>query len=149
MHWAKVTFRYHKKRERFFDLCDVTTQIVCTASGVALFANVFANWAAASLVTLSSIIALVVRYSDRKQRHIELAKRTQKLISDIEKIPVDDVTQEQISAWVQIRSQINADEPPCIRTLVALCEYEQSIEDGYFDHAPKLTRLQYTFCHFF
>lgn len=149
LHWAKVTFRYHKKREWFFNLCDLTTQLICTLAGVAVFAKFFTDvWIAGALVAVLSVLALLVRYGDCKQRHIELAKRAQQLIGEIEKLPAADMKPIDVSNWTQVRSQINGDEPPSIKTLVALCEWEQCVEDGWPDHAPKLSLGQRLHRHF-
>ncbi len=149
LHWAKVTFRYHKKREWFFNMCDLGTQLICTLAGLTLFAKFFSDvWIAGAVVAVLSVLALLVRYGDCKQRHIELAKRAQQLIGEIEKLPLADVTPQHVAGWTQTRSQINSDEPPCIKTLVALCEWEQCVEDGWPDHAPKLTRREKLHRHF-
>lgn len=103
---------------------------------------------AGAVVAVLSILALLVRYGDCKLRHIELAKRAQQLIGEIEKLPIADVASQNIAHWSQIRSQINSDEPPCIKTLVALCEWEQCVEDGWPDHAPKLSAFQKIHKHF-
>ncbi len=150
LHWAKITYRYHKKREWFFNFCDVSTQLICTLAGVAVFADFFNKvWIAGAIVAVLSILTLLVRYSDCKQCHIELARRVQKLIADIEALPLSEVKQSHIAEWVRVRSGINSDEPPSIKTLVALCEWEQAVEDGWPNHAPKLTRYQHMHKHFF
>lgn len=150
LHWAKVSFRYHKKREWFFNTCDLTTQLVCTLAGVAVFADFFTKIrAAGALVAVASVLALLVRYNDCKQKHVELGKRIQALIADIEKVPAKEVASAHIAAWAEIRSAISGDEPPSIKTLVALCEKEQCIEDGWPDHAKYLTTFQHLHKHFF
>ncbi len=150
LHWAKLSYRYHKKREWFFNFCDVSTQVICTLAGFAIFADFFNKvWIAGAVVAALSILALVVRYSDCKQLHIELARRTLTLIADIEGIPLSEVNQSNIAAWVRVRGHISSDEPPSIKTLVALCEWEQGVEDGYPGHADKLNFYQKIHRHFF
>lgn len=149
LHWAKVSFRYHKKREWFFNACDVTTQLVCTLAGFAVFANFVGKvWIAGALVAVVSVLALIVRYNDCKQRHVELAKRMQALIAQIEQVPACEVKQEHIAAWAKARSEISSDEPPSLKTLVALCEWEQCVEDGWPDHAAKPNFFQHLHMHF-
>lgn len=149
LHWAKVSFRYHLKRQWFFNVCDLTTQFICALAGFAVFSKFFTDvWVAGAVVTALSLLAMLVRYSDCKQRHIDLGRRCQHLIAEIEASPIAKVTATKLAAWSLVRAQINGDEPPTIRTLASLCEWEQCKEDGWPDHAPKLTLWQRIHRHF-
>ena len=138
LHWARISYRYHNKRQWFFNICDLMTQVVCTIAGLAVFSDFFSKtWIAGAVVSVLSIIALVVRYGDTKQRHIELGRRCQQLIADIEPVRTSQVTDDQLSDWARLRAQINGDEPATLRTLAAECEWEQAVEDGHPGHAPR------------
>lgn len=138
LHWARTSYRYHNKRQWFFNFCDLLTQVICTLAGLAVFSDFFKQaWIAGAIVSVLSVFALVVRYGDTKQRHIDLGRRCQQLIADIEPVRTSKVTDDQLSNWARLRAQINGDEPATLRTLAAECEWEQAVEDGHPDHAPR------------
>lgn len=150
LHWARVSYRYHKKRQWFFHVCDIATQFVCTLAGVSIFAAFFSqSKIAGGIVAALSLLALLVRYSDSKQCHIELGRRCQDLIAEIESIPSSKTTQKLLEGWITTRSKISGDEPTTLRFLAAQCEWEQCGEDGHPTHCKRPSIWHRLHMHFF
>ena len=72
--WVQV--RYHRRRQRFFDLIDKATKATTLVLGATLFGKHLAslNWVATGISALG-LMALVFGYGDRKQLHKELAEQ--------------------------------------------------------------------------
>jgi len=136
MHRAYVTYRYHRRRQRFFDLLDKGTKSLTVALGASLIGDSLKRFAplAASAISLLGLLALVFGYSDKKQTHKELAEMAMQIIASIEKTPVSKLNTESLSEWSAEMARLNAKEPPTLKTLVTICEHEQSTAVGHADH---------------
>ena len=131
--WVQV--RYHRRRQRFFDLVDKGTKAVTLILGVSLFGKHLAslNWVATGISALG-LMALVFGYGDRKQLHKELAEQAAGLIASIEELPAGKLTVEITARWAAEYARFCVKAPPPLKTLTILCEREQSILDGHCDH---------------
>lgn len=128
---AKLGFLYHRKRERFFDLCDKVTKSATVLLGAALFAQYFrdiAPWVGAA-VSAVGLLALVFGYADRKQRHKEIADGYATMLGKIEGCGASHSLSEADQWHLELR-QMDAKEPPTLGTLVVICQNEIAIAEG-------------------
>ena len=138
LHCAYVSYRYHRRRQRFFDLIDKGTKSLTVALGASLIGDTLKRFAplAASAISVIGLLALVFGYSDRKQAHKELAEMAMQIVAAIEKTPTPKLNAEAVSDWSAEMARMNAKEPPTLKTLVIMCEHEQSTAAGHPDHVP-------------
>nr|WP_295782188.1 hypothetical protein [Rhodoferax sp.] len=139
LHLAYVTYRYHRRRQRFFDLLDKGTKSATVLLGASLLGQSIKDHLplVASAISGLGLFALVFGYSDRKQAHKELAEMAIKLAGDIERTVVGEITETAVGRWALEQSAINAKEPPPLKTLVIICEHEQALSVGQKDHVPQ------------
>ncbi len=133
--WVQV--RYHRRRQRFFDLLDKGTKALTIAIGASLFGKYLASDIVATAVSALGLMALVFGYGDRKQLHKELAEQAATLAANIEAVPVGRLNSDTTAGWAAEYARFCAKAPPPLRTLTLLCEHEQSILDGHPDHVAK------------
>lgn len=150
LHKAWVQVRYHRYRQRFFDLADKLTKAATIVLGASLFGKYAQHipWVASAITSLGSI-ALVFAYGDRKQTHKELAEQAAKLVSEIERATLAELTPERTAAWRAEYSQLCSKAPTPLKTLTLMCEREQSTADGHPNHIPKQHVLRRLLCQFF
>lgn len=137
-HLAFVTYRYHRKRQRFFDLLDKGTKSVTVVLGATLLGDMLKGAVplAGSAIAGLGLLALVFGYGDRKQAHKELAEQAMALAGRIEEVACNDITDTAVAAWSAEQARINAKEPPVLKTLVVICEHEQAASTGHPEHVP-------------
>lgn len=139
--WVQV--RYHRRRQRFFDLVDKGTKAITLILGASLFGKHLnsLNWVATGISALG-LMALVFGYGDRKQLHKELAEQAAGLAAAIEEQPANALTTEAAAAWAAQFARLCAKAPPALKTLTLLCEHEQSIAEGHEKNviAPSIWR---------
>jgi hypothetical protein len=138
LHKSWVQLRYHRARQRFFDLADKTTKAVTVLLSATLFGQALKEhlpWVAGAISALG-LLALVYTYSDRKQLHKELAEAAAKLIGDIEQVPAGALTPALVAGWRADFARLCAKAPPPLKTLTIMCEREQAISEGQPDHVP-------------
>lgn len=138
LHKANVTARYHRKRQRFFDLVDKGTKAATVLLGASLLGPAVQShlpWVAAAISGLG-LLALVYGYADRKQSHKELGEAVLMLVAKIEEVPSAGLTVDLAAQWQAEHSRLTAREPPALKTLVILCEHEQSVQSGHAGHIP-------------
>lgn len=130
--------RYHRKRQRFFDLVDKGTKAITLVLGATLFGKHLdsLNWVATGISALG-LLALVFGYGDRKQLHKELAEQAANLAANIEGQPARHLTVEGAAQWAAEYAKFCAKAPPPLKTLTLLCEREQSTLDGHLDHVKQ------------
>ena len=128
---SKLGVLYHRKRERFFDLCDKVTKSLTVVLGASLLASYVKDAAPVVGAVVSSIglLALVFGYTDRKQRHKELAEAYCELLASADVIGIV-CTPAEVNQWHSEFHKINAKEPPSLGTLVVLCQNEIAIAEG-------------------
>lgn len=128
---AKLGHLYHRKRERFFDLCDKTTKSLTVLLGASLLASYVKDAAPVIGTAVSAIglLALVFGYTDRKQRHKELAEAYAELLAKMEAAG-ENCTMADLNQWHSELQKLNAKEPPTLGTLVVLCQNEIAIAEG-------------------
>ena len=132
LNWAHITYRYHRKRQRFFDVVDKLTQVAAVGGGVAVAGKTLPEhipelgW----FIAFTGLLTLVFGYSDKRQCHKELAEMAIQMAGDIESVPARDLTEEIVCAWEKTRTTISLREPASLKTLVAKCEWEQAVAEG-------------------
>lgn len=130
---AWVQLRYHRRRQRFFDLADKITRSVTIVLGASLFGQFLVPWIALGITALG-LLALIFGYGDRKQLHGVLAEMASNLIADVEAKPFRDVQQSDVGAWRAAYARLCAKAPPPLKTLTVICAHEQSVADGHPAH---------------
>lgn len=138
LHKAGVTYRYHRRRQRFFDLIDKLSKTATVLLGATLLGDALKSYLplVAAAISGLGLLALVFGYGDRKQAHKELAEAAMLLIGRIDEQPFNGVTFAMAGQWAAELARLNAKEPPALKTLVILCEREQSAADGHAEHVP-------------
>lgn len=139
LHLSQVSYRYHRKRQRFFDLLAKGTQALTVLLGASLLGeSVKAHLPlVASAISGLGLLALVFGYSDRKQDHKEFAKAFATVQASIEGAGERDFTEAMIDAWDAELSMLNSREPPTLYALTTLCEYELCLATGNPDHIKR------------
>ncbi len=133
LHTARVSTLYHRKRERFFDLLDKCTKAATVLAGASLLSELVKDHLpfVAACISGAGLLSLVFGYSDRKQRHRELAESFALLCAEIEEAGEKSFTEAQLDVWAARIWSINAKEPPTLRSLAIICQNEISIADGH------------------
>jgi hypothetical protein len=131
-----VSYRYHRRRQRFFDLLDKGTKSATVLLGASLLGEtVRLNVPlVASGISGLGLLALVFGYGERKQTHKELAEMCMQFIGKIEQATPEQIEASIVGEWEAEFARINAKEPPALKTLVIICEYEQAVAEGHKDH---------------
>ena len=137
---AMVGYRYHRKRQRFFDLLDKWTKALSVIAGASLLADPIKQHLPAVALSISAIglLSLVFSYGDKKQSHKEVADAYALAVAKIEGLPTEQLTPALIALWDAEVTTLNAKEPPQLHLLVTVCEREQSIANGHPDHIPPI-----------
>jgi len=136
LHVAHVTLRYHRRRQRFFDLLDKGTKAATVLLGASLLGQQFqkALPLVASAISGLGLLALVFGYGDRKQAHKELAEQAALLAAKIEELPLAKLDDAAVRSWQAEQLRLDAKEPPALRTLVEICEWEEACRAGHAGH---------------
>lgn len=133
---AWVQLRYHRKRQRFFDLLDKGTKAGTLLLGASLFGAYLSPavpWIGVGVSALG-LLALVFGYGDRKQLHKEMAERASAIIRAIEKVPAGQLTPSHNADWAADHADLMGKCPPPLKALTMICEHEQSTADGHASH---------------
>lgn len=132
---AYVTYRYHRRRQRFFDLADKATKAMTVLLGASLMGDFVKHQLPyiASAISGLGLLALVFGYGERKQTHKELAESAMKLIAKIEEATINQLSDEKAGQWEAEFARLNSREPPALKTLVIICEREESTALGHPD----------------
>ena len=133
---AWVQLRYHRRRQRFFDLADKATKALTLLLGASMIGTWLRDFLpfVAAAISFMGLLALVFGYGDRKQLHKELAEQAATLIGGIEQVPAGELTPTKTAAWSSEFAKLCAKAPPPLKTLTLICEHEQSAADGHPDH---------------
>ncbi len=137
---CELSVLYHRKRERFFELCDKFCKGISllgasavTVKATALSSEIdLALWGGL-LVTFVSTAALVLSFSDRARRHSDLASKAGSIISSVVVAGECDLVEKDINLWRGQLSQLESTEPHTLSVLVVLCQNEIAIASGQMD----------------
>jgi hypothetical protein len=150
LHKAWVQLRYHRKRQRFWDIVDKATKSITVVLGGSLLGKWMQDHLplAAGAIGSLGLLALVFGYTDRKQVHKELSAQGAALIASIEMIPAGELTPAKVASWNAEYARLCANAPPALKWLTLVCEREQSTADGHPDHVPELPFYSRWLAHF-
>ena len=150
LNWANITYRYHRKRQWFFDVLEKLTQAAVVGAGVAVAGKTVVDQLPllGGAIAFFGLLALVFGYSDKRQAYKELAQEAIQLVGDIQSTSFDALTESDLCAWQRTRACIDLKEPPNLKTLVAKCEWEQAVSEGHADCAPQVRWWQQAYMHF-
>ena len=140
---TRLSYLYHKKRERFFDLCDKMTKCATVLLGAFLLKEQllgeFLQYVGAAVSALG-LMSLVFSYGDKKQKHKELAEEFGTILSKIELKGEHDFNEQDVNFWQSEIQKLNVKEPPALGTLVVLCQNELAIVEK---QPEKLVKIQF------
>jgi hypothetical protein len=128
-----VSYCYHRRRQRFFDLVDKCTKAATVLAGASLIGALvqgYAPWLG-GLISALGLLSLIFAYSDRKQAHKELGEAFMLLQAQVVAAGPTMFTESQLAGWEADLDRLNAKEPPTLRALVTLCQNEQAIATGH------------------
>lgn len=150
---VELNVRYHRKRERFFALCDRWSKAVSLIAGTAVFSTLLPSAEAKSIaglcVALGAMPALVLAWGDKARLHAELAQKFLVLEAEIIKVGKRKFTEDQLNDWHSKVLGIEASEPQALSVLEAICH--NGIMDS-LDEPERKIRLnwfQKLFMHIF
>ena len=132
---VRRSVRYHMRRQRFFERWHLVTSAIAVIFGsatVTMLLTDLGRWwiaGAAVIITVFSAVDLVVGTSKAARLHNDLARRFISLEKEI--TTVADATDEDVRRFTSGRLEIEADEPPILRVLDALCHNELMRAMGY------------------
>lgn len=139
----RVSYNYHKKRERFFRIMDALSKVI------SLFAltTLAAAWgplaiAFGAVSGLATILAIVLDYTGMASKHESLARQFLQLIGEIvaKRISIEDAAMR--------RAEIEAQEPTTLRGLSQLCCDEEDAARGEYVEPERLTHWRRIRAHF-
>lgn len=150
LNWANITYRYHRKRQWFFDTLEKLTQAAVVGAGVAVAGKTVTDGLPilGGVIAFIGLLALVFGYPEKRQVHKELAQEAMQLVGNIQGTPFDALTEDGLYAWQRARACIDLKEPPNLKTLVAKCEWEQAVSEGHPDCAQPVSRWRQAYMHF-
>jgi len=124
----ETSIRYHSRRKRFFIYLHNWATFLAAISGTATFATVLASKGQpvqlffASMTAIFSIADLIISSPAKAREHEDLARRffaLEKRILQLKNENINDLAQIEMDIL-----DIEADEPPILRTLNAICHNE-------------------------
>ena len=141
---VRRSFRYHRRRQAFFDRCHTLTMAVMVLFGsatIAAFASALVEgwplWAKLAPSVLASVLGtfdLVVGFSRKTWLYADLAKRFGELEQRIEEAnasAADELSAEVLADLTSRRLAIENDEPPTLQVLDTLCHNDLLRAMGY------------------
>lgn len=151
---VRRSIRYNNRRRSFFDAYNLFTNsfsILMGSSVLYVVLNGLDDVVTATLSLLlitASTLNMLVNTSVRAREHEALSRRFIQLEKKI--IAHQNPVQEEVSAWMQERLDIEADEPPVKHILNAICHNELAKAMGYADqHMAKISLPQRLLAQFF
>ncbi len=125
MYQTELSSLYHRKRERFFDLCDRFAKAVAIIGGSAAISRVADGpvlMVIAALIAATSAFSLVFSFSERARKHSELAREFCELGAKIAREGETDFSEKHLAEWDAAIRMLEAAEPATLGALVLLCQ---------------------------
>ena len=141
--WHSIHFgvrrsvRYHDRRIKFYDLLNRSILFINVVSGSAAVVSVLSSLGNALVTVFAAVVAvtsafdLAVDTGSKARLHTDLKRRFSDLEKQMNLVDVPD--QEAVTKTVNMRLEIEQDEPPIHRALDILCHNELVRADGYAD----------------
>lgn len=150
---VELSVRYHRKRERFFALCDRWSKAVSLIAGTAAFSTLLPEAKEKSIaglfVALGAMPALVLSWSDKARLHADLAQKFLALEAEIVKVGKRKFTEDQLNDWHSKALGIEASEPPTLSVLEAICHNDIVDSLGEPERKINLNWFQKSLMHIF
>ncbi len=132
---VRKSIRYHSRRRRFFERIELMSHFSSLVFGSAAVAVVLSTYPkeyaayAGAFVSVMAAMNLVIGVSRMARLHEELARR----FVELEKAMslAGDVSEQQLAEFYGKRLDIEADEPPAMRILDAMCHNEVARAEGW------------------
>jgi hypothetical protein len=132
-----VGLRYHRHRQRFFDLLDKGTKAVTVFFGASVFSVHVADSLPliAAIISGTGLLSLVFSYAEKRQVHHEMASAYMLLRASIQSHgwPCDAT---HLNAWEAELDKLTAKSPPTLSTLVLRCQNEENAVLGHHPSGP-------------
>ena len=149
---VRLSIRYHERRQGFFGgLLNATLFASLTLNSAAagiLLSRTPEIWATVAMLIVATMSAACLAYGarDKAARHDDLRRRFITLESEIRRRDHTD----EVAEWGELeRLAIEADEPPTLSTIYALCHNEESkAMDFAQDDLIPITKTQRFLAHF-
>ncbi len=151
-HRLWIAYRYHRRREAWFDRLDKATTAISVLLGATILARAMETLLplAASVIAGLGFLALVFNYSSRRVLHNELAVKLMLLIAEIEGVTSDALTMDDVAAWKKrFAAEISTKAPPTLKALMMACEYEHAIAEANPKPPPKVPAWRLLFANMF
>lgn len=151
LYTAQVSYLYHRRRQRFFDLADKWTKAATVLAGASMLSVLVKDHLPLLGAAISGLglLSLVFAYSDRKQSHRELAEAYADLVGLIERTGEHDFTSDDVNAWNARQQALNAKEPPTLHALTTICQNEVSAMLGKQEAVVKVNWFKRQLSGFF
>lgn len=132
LYTLSVGLRYHRHRQRLFDLLDKGTKAITVFFGASVVSVHMADSLPliAAIISGTGLLSLVFSYTDKRQTHHDLASAYMQLRAVVQGQGWP-CTADQINAWDAELDKLIAKSPPTIFTLVALCQNEENAAQGH------------------
>ncbi|WKN21516.1 hypothetical protein [Azotobacter vinelandii] len=149
---VRRSIRYHQRRRAFFERLDQFSNMLSVIFGSTAIYGVLGPDAkkfaliASAMVTATASINLVIGCSKKAREHSDLARR----FIELEKRMIGKASVERLNEVTEARLNIEAEEPPILRVLDALCHNDQMRAMGYKrEQLAKIGPLQTLFAQIF
>ncbi len=148
---CRLSTLYHRKRERFFSLCDKWSTAITLIAGSAAFSRFvteeFVALSVGLIVVAASSLKLVMGWSDQARVHAVMAQKfIQFEASMVAAGPMEAPKLEQFKSEL---IALDADEPPALSALVRQCHNELDRALGKANPENSLGFRERLFCHLF
>lgn len=148
---CRISSLYHRKRERFFALCDklsVSLSLIAGASATTdLLVTAEAKAIAGALVVLFTMPSIVFAWTDKARLHGLLASKFIALEADIEGAGV--LEEAALQRFKERALKLDMEEPAQLSALTRICQNELSFASGNTRNMTKISFLKRKFAHFF
>lgn len=130
---VRRSIRYHQRRRSFYDRLDKTSNMLSLIFGSAAIYGVLQKeyqvvaLVASAVVTIAASINLVVGSAQRGRDHTDFMRK----YVELEKSMLADETEELLLQVQEARLNIEAEEPPVMHVLNAICHNELMRAMGY------------------
>jgi len=149
---VRRSIRYHQRRRAFYDRLDKTSNMLSLIFGsVAIFGVLQENaktvaLVASATVTVVSSINLVIGSAQRGRDHTDLMRK----YVELEKRMLGEKSEERFLEVATARLNIEAEEPPVMHVLNAICHNEMMRAMGFAkEDLPKIGPVQAFLSQFF
>jgi len=147
---VQLSVLYHRKRERFFDVCDKVVKaiaVIAASSAITpLVAGGYLN-AVQLLIVITSTFALVFDWSGRARRHSDFAVRYAQMERDMVAKGVSEFSTEDLKRWGAELVEVQSGEPAALHGLVQVCQDELDMAAGVRVEPSRLTVMRKMLAH--